>query len=236
VTTTSAALANALAQAYGGPEPAVVYNAFPWSDRDDLDGGAVDRVSREFPSLHWVSQTVGPGRGLETLCEALRHVDTPVEVHLRGRVAEADERWLRALFPDDRGHRLHLHDLVPPSELLSRITEHDIGLALEDYEPPSRNLTVTNKILHYLVAGLAVIATDTAGQAEIAARAPGAVALCRGNDAASMAAQINALVAEEGALVRAKAAALEAARIRFNWEAQAAVLVGSVTDVLGNGD
>lgn len=235
VTTTSAALAHALAQAYGGPEPTVVYNAFPWSDREDLDGRAVDRVSRGLPSLHWVSQTIGPGRGLETLCEALRQVATPVEVHLRGRVAEADERWLRALFPDGRGHRLHLHDLVPPSELLSRIAEHDVGLALEASDPPSRDLTVTNKILHYLLGGLAVVATDTRGQVEAAEAAAGAVMLCRSEEAEGLAQQIDAFASRPELLREAKQTALAVAREKFCWEAQRSLLVHSVEEAVRGG-
>jgi glycosyltransferase involved in cell wall biosynthesis len=233
VTTTSEALAAALAEAYDGPTPGVIYNAFPWAERADLDGELRDRVDAERPSLHWVSQTVGPGRGLETLCAALGRVERPIDVHLRGRADEPDRRWLAGLFPDERGHRLHVHGLVPPQELLGRIAEHDIGLALEDYDPPSRNLTVTNKILHYLVAGLAVVATDTAGQREVAAHAPDAVRLCEGNDAVSLAAQIEALVQRPGDLQRAKAAALAAARERFSWEAQRPILIRSVEAALG---
>ena len=232
VTTTSQALAEALAEAYGGTAPTPIYNAFPWADRTDLDEVRRDREDRSLPSLHWVSQTIGPGRGLEMACEALRYVTRPVEVHLRGHAEEAEIRWLQDLFPDECGHHLFVHGLVPPAELLARIAEHDVGLALEAYDPPSRGLTVTNKILHYLVAGLAVIATDTAGQAEVAALAPGAVRLCRGGDAAGLAQQVNALVDEPGALERAKVAALEAARLRFNWEHQAEALVSSVERAL----
>ena len=59
--------------------------------------------------------------------------------------------------------------------MLSRIAEHDIGFAGEQNYCRSRDLTVTNKILHYLLGGLAVIASDTAGQRQIAAQAGEAV-------------------------------------------------------------
>lgn len=232
VTTTSEALANALAEAYSGPAPKVIYNAFPYAERADLDDEARDREDRSHPSLHWVSQTIGPGRGLETLCEALQSVSPSVDVHLRGRVDEAGHRWLEAIFPGHLGHRLFLHDLVPPQELLSRIAEHDIGLALEDSEPRNKDLTVSNKILHYLVAGLAVIATDTAGQAEVAEYVPSAVRLCRGGDAPGMAVQINGFVDAPAVLERAKTAALAAAQERFSWERQVPAFVASVEGAL----
>lgn len=59
--------------------------------------------------------------------------------------------------------QVFIHPTVPNSQLLSRIAEHDIGLALETPEIQSRNLTITNKVFQYLQAGLAVIATDTIG-------------------------------------------------------------------------
>ena len=69
---------------------------------------------------------------------------------------------------------------------------------------------MTNKILHYLVAGLAVIATDTAGQAEVAVAGAGCSRVCaREMMQTSMAAQIKALVTgDPERLERAKAAAL----------------------------
>jgi len=53
---------------------------------------------------------------------------------------------------------------VDGDDLLSRIAEHDIGFAGEMPHCRSRDLTVTNKILQYLLAGLAVVASGTAGQ------------------------------------------------------------------------
>lgn len=232
VTTTSAALASALFQASGGEEPDVVYNAFPWSDRERLDGKVLDRIDPHRPSLHWVSQTVGPGRGLETLFEALGEVSVAVEVHLRGACTGEEDNRLRALFPEAQGHRLLIHPLVPASELLSRIAEHDMGLALELPDPPNRQYTVTNKILHYLLGGLAVVATDTRGQREIAAKAPEAVDLCRSDDPASLAESIRRVLASPDTLARAKRAALQAARDSLCWERQAPILTASVEQAI----
>ena len=78
-----------------------------------------------------------------------------------------------------------IRDIVPNGELLSRISEHDIGLATEIPLIRNKDLTVSNKILHYLVAGLAVIATNTAGQREVAAQAPGGIFLYQSGNAVS---------------------------------------------------
>jgi glycosyltransferase involved in cell wall biosynthesis len=231
--TTSDALGEALAEAAETDRlPGTVYNAFPWADRDTLDGKLRDRADRQRPSLHWVSQTLGAGRGLDTVFAALRRVPTPVDLHLRGRAGPDDCQWLESEFPADVGHRLFVHGLVPPGELLSRISEHDIGIAPELRTPPSRDLTVTNKILHYLLGGLAVVATATQGQAEIARLAPEAVRLCEEGDAEGLAAQLRYLVEAPGGLVRAREAAWEAARQRFSWEQQEPLLLEAVEAAL----
>lgn len=231
-TTTSKVLAEAMAEAYDAPEPSVLYNAFPWADREVMDGKTRDRDGTGRVSVHWVSQTIGPGRGLDTLCQALREIETPVQVHLRGECRSDYRSRLGQMFPDEQGHSLHLHGLVSPEALLSRIAEHDIGMALEQHEPDSRNLTVTNKILHYLLGGLAVVATDTAGQKEVAAQAGDGVRLCSVDSPDEMAHQFRMLLQSDTQLETAKEHALRAAREKFSWEQQAPKLLKSVEQAL----
>ena len=125
-----------------------------------------------------------------------------------------------------------MHRLVANDELLSRVAEHDIGFAGEMTYCGSRDLTVTNKILYYLLAGLAVVASDTVGQQEAAGQAPGAVSLYRSGDPRALAECINVLFNSPAGLARAKAAALQAAEQTFCWERQEESLLQSVTQAL----
>jgi len=223
----SHAMSEALASTYGCPPPAAIYNAFPWADRNSIDGRMKDRRTRQTPSIHWYSQMIGRGRGLEDLLAALPHVKHEAEIHLRGMPVAGFDDWLSARVPQKWRHRVFVHGLVPNDELLSRISEHDIGLAGEMKFSISRELTITNKILHYLLAGLAVVASDTAGQQEVASRAHGAVLLYPSGDAPALAAQINRLLASPELLERTKACALLAARETFCWEQQEKTLLAS---------
>ena len=117
--------------------------------------------TRQLRSIHWYSQTIGPGRGLEDLLAALPHLEHVAEVHLRGQPVVDFNAWLSVRVPQAWRHRVFVHSLVPNEQLLSRIAEHDIGFAGEMKYCKSRDLTITNKILHYLLAGLAVVASDT---------------------------------------------------------------------------
>jgi hypothetical protein len=228
----SRAMSRALALHYKCPPPAVVYNAFPWSERSSLDGLRKDRMNRNVPSIHWFSQTLGAGRGLEDLLGALPLVQHTTEIHLRGHPAAGFESWLWNKVPEHWRDRIFVHDVVPNEELLSRIAEHDIGFAGEMKYCRSRDLTVTNKILYYILAGLAVVASDTAGQCEVAEQTPDAVSLYPSGDGSMLAAKLNILLASPNHLRSAKDAALQAAKQTFCWERQEKVLLQMVTNAL----
>ncbi len=218
--TTSKAMAEAMAKAYSSRTPTVIYNTFPWQERSHLDGKIGDRQNLDLPSIHWFSQTIGQGRGLEILFQALPHINQPIEIHLRGNYPESSRQWLEPQIPQQWRDRLFIHATVPNHELLSRISEHDIGLALEVNNIPSRNLTITNKIFQYLQAGLAVIATNTEGQSEILNEYPEAGKIIPSHDAIALASAINNLVNDPQKLAATKKTALLAAQDQLNWENQ----------------
>ena len=227
-TCTSHAMSKALAKAYHCEPPKVIYNAFPWNDRDKIDGQIKDRRNRSLPSIYWYSQTIGPGRGLEDLIAALGFVEVEAELHLRGKITAGFSDWLATAIPLNWRSRVFVHDVVPNVELLSRIAEHDAGFAGEQNYCRSRDLTVTNKMLHYLLGGLAVVASDTAGQLEVANQAKGSVLVYRAGDPHNLAHQLNQLLSSIENLARMKEAALAAAKTTFCWEKQEPTLLHAV--------
>jgi glycosyltransferase involved in cell wall biosynthesis len=226
----SHAMSAALVEEYGCKAPTVVYNAFAWADRQTIDGLRTDRRDHRIASICWYSQTLGPGRGLEDLVAAIPFLASKAEVHLRGRAAPGMEEWIRARVPEAWQQSIFFHPLVSNDELLSRVAEHDLGFAGEMKHSRSREVTVTNKILHYLLGGLPVVASDTAGQREVAAQAVGAVHLYPCGDPRALADAIDAFLQFPDRLRRAKAAALQAARQTFCWERQEPVLLQAIAD------
>ena len=214
----SEVMSQTLAAAYGISPPTVVYNAFPWADRAAMDGRRVDRSASEVPSLHWFSQTIGPDRGLELLFAALACLENRTEIYLRGACSASVRRWLDKQIPVGWRGAVKVLPGVPNAELLSRIAEHDIGLALESAEIPSRDLSVSNKLFQYLQAGLAVIATGTQGQREVLTRCGEAGCILSEPAPRALAQSIDGLLAEPERLARARRAALEAAAGIFSWE------------------
>jgi len=121
---------------------------------------------------------------------------------------------------------------VPPARLPGVIADHDIGLALEQSSIASRDLTITNKILQYLNAGLAVVATPTAGQREVLQRAPDAGLALAPDRAPASFAPLQAWLDNPSLLHRAQTAARAAAEQVYCWEREGPRLLECVRQAL----
>lgn len=240
-TCTTEAMADALVAAHGCPRPERIYNVFPAPvipdpvplvDRSPAAKSLSGTPSRgtSVRSIHWFSQTLGPGRGLEDLFVAASGVDGGFEIHLRGNRGRYAS-WLETAVPAALRSRVFIHDLVSNEELPERIAEHDIGFAGETTSIKSRDLTATNKIFQYLQSGLAVVASDTAGQKEVAEKAPDAVMLWSVGSVSELRAALVGLLNDDQRLRLAKAAARDLAR-SLAWPGESTRLVASVRRAL----
>jgi glycosyltransferase involved in cell wall biosynthesis len=234
--TTSHALADALHKACGGKRPAVITNAFPLQP-DPISRLLAARSSSfatapSAPSFFWFSQTLGPGRGLESFLAAWSLTREPSRVVFLGKPSRDYDARLRSQIPETHRARLSFLPLVSPHELPAVIARHDIGLALEDPAIRNRDLTITNKILQYLNAGLAIVASDTAGQREVLARAPDAGFIASTADTPAFARQLDELLRDRAALRHRRTAARALAESHYCWECEAPRLIALVEGVL----
>lgn len=231
LTASSDGIADEVALMYGVRRPQVVLNVFPVTERARQAPSPGERPDGARVSLYWYSQVVGRGRGLEEAVRALAHLPEDIHLSLRG---EADPLFAAELRAEalriGAGARLHLLDPVSPDALVARAAQHDIGLALEQPHTRNRQLCVTNKLFTYLLAGLAVAATDTEGQRAVMAKAPSVGFLCPPGDVDALAHGIRRLSNDPVQLMRARAAAAEAAATRFNWEREQDTLVAYLTE------
>ncbi len=211
-TTTSQALADALAQYAEAPPPRVVRNSFPLQPRP------LPRSAHGQPSLFWFSQTIGPGRGLEAFLAGWKRLSAPPRLVLLGSSAPGYREALRASVPPEARPRLSFLEPVHPQQLPSTIALHDVGLALEHRTPPSRDLTITNKIFQYANAGLAILATPTAGQREFLDAAPGAGALIDLESPARLADDLNSVLNDIPRLASMGLRARQAMEASLSWE------------------
>lgn len=235
LTAASDGIARAYAEALGIEPPVTILNAFALTERHGTTPAAELEAERRGPglSLYWFGQTIGPGRGLEMALDAMARAGPGLRLHLRGNWAAGYEKALHGRAVElGLADRVHHLPPVPPGQLVERTARHDVGLALEPGDRPNSNLMTTNKILTYLVAGLALAATDTEGQQPVMAGAPGAGLTCRPGDVAALTAWLRTLIEAPERLQAARAAALTAAETRFSWERQKPLLLERVAETL----
>lgn len=229
----SGLIADALERRYGIPRPLVIHNVFPWADRELLTEEIGPRKA-DILSLYWFSQTIGLDRGLEDAILACGLVPFPIRIHLRGSISQQVRAQLTQLAASSGvADRLYIHPPISPSSLLRDSTGHDVGLALERPVVESRRLSITNKLFLYLLAGLAVAATDVPGQRLVMETCAQAGLLYPPGDVWALAHQLQLWCENPDSLAANKRAALEAARTRWNWETESQVFLEEVARVLG---
>lgn len=213
--TTSRSLAAALAAAYSAPPPTAVYNTFPAQAAPVSPSLA--HATKEGPvALHWFSLVLGPDRGLEPLFAALPRLTFAWNLTVRAEDPDGYAARLLSALPDPLRAQVRFVPTVPNDELPAYIAEHDVGLALDLSTIPSRNLTVTNKLFQYLQAGLAIVASDTAGHREVLEQSPGAGEIFTAGEPSSLAGALNRLCCDRAQLQRARRAARAAGATVFD--------------------
>ncbi len=227
--TTSNALCQSLTECYGCRPPLVLYNAFRLSERNAMF--LHYHTGQKMPRVGWVSQVIGPDRGLEQLVAATHLLKHPIEIHLTGRLRPGMAESLTSGLHS--ASRIVFQDQVPHEKLLALMQTYDIGFAGELAHNKSRDLTVTNKILHYFLAGIPAVSSDTQGQLEICSQVPEATRVYSQRDSGSLAAAIDSFLGSPGVLQNAKLAAWKAGSTRFCWEAQEPILLEAVKNAIG---
>lgn len=169
-------LASAYSEAYGIRVPLAACNASPTCfDLPQRKGGALN--------LYWRNSVLGFGqRGLEEILAAIARLPSDVHLHLQGHLGHDGGTALR-----DRITELGISakvSILPPHPLgaaVSSAARFDIGLCLERRGPRNHDLTVSNKMFDYHMAGLAVIASDLPGLAAVIRRSRGGLLYEPGN-------------------------------------------------------
>ena len=215
---TTRVMAEAMAQDAGCSRvPVVIPNCFPWQAAPEPGKAPQDMRDPSALSLYWFSQTIGPGRGLETLAAALIGLRGNWQVHLRGELRN-HKVWFESTFPFSLRARVFIQPTVSNRELAAHSASHDVGLALEEVFTRNRNVAAGNKIFEYLRCGLAVVATTTLGQLEVMDSCPEAGWVVAPNDCEALRDCLQSVLDHPERLQAAKVKAREAGAGAWAWE------------------
>jgi hypothetical protein len=112
-------------------------------------------------TLFWFSQTIGLNRGLEAVIAALKIINNKaIHITLAGRVNNDFVNYIKNV-AEGFIENIHFAGIIDPAELPAFAAQFDIGLALELPHPKNRNICLTNKVFTYLLAGNAIILSET---------------------------------------------------------------------------
>jgi len=125
-------------------------------------------VSHPKPlKLFWFSQFIGKNRGLETVIKAIGNLKNyDITLTLLGNITiELKDYFIKILNECnlDQNNLLFLNP-VRESQLVQVASEHHIGIASEVGHNLNRQYCLTNKIFIYMLAGNALVCSDTYAQ------------------------------------------------------------------------
>ena len=233
MTAASPLIAKAYADAYGVATPRTVLNVFPLAHAPTTPVTGRNVCETQPARCYWFSQTVGPGRGLETMVRILGRLQTPVELHLRGHATVEYQARLQAL-ARSAGLRRAIVFLpsAAPDEMVRLAAPFDLGLALEETQPLNRDLCLTNKIFTYLLAGIPQLLSPTRAQSALAPQLGHAALLASLERPDETARALDTFFADPARVSAARESAWRLARERYCWDLERAEFLRSVSGAL----
>ncbi|RDC56213.1 hypothetical protein DU508_11420 [Pedobacter chinensis] len=225
ISTASPLITQAYKQLYPNKTIFTINNVFPFDEKYRL--GNVHHSIK----IVWFSQTLGLNRGLQSFFKHLDHLNTlNFEFHLRGSHSDKTKEILLSLIDKKWHAQIHFYQQCDPISLQKWLYNFDVGLALEQNEPINRNICITNKLFQYLNAGLAILATNTAGQQWVMDQIPDTGKLITQSDP-KVREVLNQWAKNPESLTYAKKASLYAAKTKFNWNIEQTKLLRKISDL-----
>lgn len=175
ITASSPEVAESLERDYGLDGVLPLYNV-P-SRVDDL------QPKRPGFNLYWRNSVVNVGeRGLSDVLAAMPHLPEDIHLHLQGGLPADGGRQLRqdierlGLSP-----RVTFHPPYRPELAVWEASPFQVGLCLERPTCRNHDLTVSNKMFDYHMAGLAIVSSDLPGLRRVITRSGGGVCFRAGD-------------------------------------------------------
>lgn len=168
--------------------------------------------------VFWFSQTIGLDRGLNDFLDSLKLLlDIPISLSLLGHCTDDIQQYISSFFSEGN-HTVQLFEPCAEDELIEISSSHHIGLALERAEPENRNLCLTNKIFTYLLAGNAILASNTLAQRDFMKCYPEVGATYQIGNNQGMASMIRFWWNNPQALNNCRKSSWDLAYERLNWD------------------
>jgi glycosyltransferase involved in cell wall biosynthesis len=218
LTAASPLIANEYKKLYPKLNPIVINNVFLTRK---LHSFSKSETSIPKLKLFWFSQTIGKGRGVEDIINAMGIMKNEnICLTLLGQINTPTYTYLQNLAQINKLKVSQLNFLPPVNsdEIFDIASHFDIGLALEPGFCLNNNLALSNKIFTYLCAGNAVVASETKAQKQLLNSYPNIGKTYKIGDIEALANILKYYDENKEALQNAKNASLLLAKNELNWE------------------
>ncbi|MBL0358830.1 MAG: hypothetical protein IPP72_19065 [Chitinophagaceae bacterium] len=215
ITAASPMIAAAYKKNYPLKDFVVINNVFSVSQQP-----AFSNIVQQPLKLFWFSQTVGLKRGIQDVINAINNIrDFTIEFSVLGDASAAIKAQLQSLLLNSK-HSIHF---IPPcneEELIRLAAMHHIGLALEPGFSLNNKIALSNKLFTYLLAGNAVIVSNTPAQELYYNSYPDTAWCYQIGNIKQLTAIIQQAGTDEVLLNIKRKAAWQAANTTLNWETE----------------
>ncbi len=220
-----------IAAAYGALFPAqqfvVVNNVFSKKFLSRQESA----TAKETLDLFWFSQVIGKARGLETVIASLNQCrELNIRLHLLGNISDSYRANLLHLTEDKA--KLIFHEPALPENIFAIAQQFDVGLATEIPQTLNREYCLTNKIFTYLLAGNALILSDTKAQQKFVEDFAGVGLLYESENSSSLSEILRLFYTQPELLQQVKRSAWHAAATQLNWETEGLIFLKLVQETL----
>jgi hypothetical protein len=233
VFTMSAAAAEHLAAANNLPElPLVLHNVPALAERNGVEPPH-KRPAKLAPTVDWFGQTIGTASRAEQVIRAMPLVKVPFRLVLRGNPMSDYVNSIRKLAADvGCSERVELLPVAEPASMVRLAAEHDVLFGSQPGQSLFNQCAIGNKVMTGILAGLAIMFSDTLAHRRLLADFPGLGECVRDQDERDVARVLNHWFSQTRPVRAVQQRCWDVARDRLNWDYESKLLVARVKDAL----
>jgi glycosyltransferase involved in cell wall biosynthesis len=181
--------------------------------------------------LFWFSQYVGKQRGLQTVIKAMSNfAPDKITLTLLGKASDEIKNYFFA-YLEELGlnkSQLLFVDSVSENQLVQIASKHHIGLASEPGRDDNNEKALSNKIMIYLLAGNALLISDTISQKEFYTNHKSIGCLYKKQDVFDLSKALNFYIQNPVILNNFRSNALILAKEKLNWDKEQHIFLSNV--------
>jgi glycosyltransferase involved in cell wall biosynthesis len=229
------AASQAISRAYGAVFP---NQSFTTINNCFLLEYAIEQIKSipQLPlKLFWFSQYVGKKRGLESIIVAMSLLPKKsVSLTLLGVASNEMKKYFLELMFDLNlsDDQLTFLDPVMEVDIVSIASNHHVGLASEPGRDLNNELALSNKIMMYLLAGNALICSDTVSQKNFLDLNPSVGTLYLKDNSTDLSRVLTYYMDNPELLNDHRKNALQLGKVKYNWEVEKKKFLQNVEQVL----